>query len=293
MTAPTLSIVAPVYNEARILPELVARCTQAAQQRSLPFEIVIVDDASTDDTPALLANLVRDERVRQRRLPSNAGQFRATQAGLREARGLWIVVLDGDLQDPPEYIPRLVDALAAAAPSVVAVLAVKSRRDDPAAFMIGQSVFHRLQHVLSRVPLPRGAGSYCVMRRAVAQRVAMAELTQANLAAVVAVAARALGGELATLPYEKGRRYDDSGRVGWRGLVAEAIGSLAVTGALSRLLGLTAIALGAGGLAARGYSVGRCVLLGAGALAAGSSLWVGRRIRHSLAGMRTAGGIES
>ena len=293
MTPTTLSIVAPVYNEARILPELVARCTQAAQQLNLPFEIVIVDDASTDDTPTLLASLARDGRVRQRRLASNAGQFRATQAGLREARGLWIVVLDGDLQDPPEYIPQLVDALSAAAPSVVAVLAVKSRRDDPIAFMIGQSVFHRLQHVLSRVPLPRGAGSYCILRRAVARRVAMADLRQANLAAVVAVAASALGGDLVTVPYEKGRRYDESGRVGWRGLVAEAIGSLAVTGALSRLLGVAALALAASGLAARGYPAGRWALLAGSAFAASLSFRVGRGIRRSVVRMRAATDIES
>src|SRR5262249_39966817 len=163
--APTLSIVAPVHNEARILPELVARCTQAAEQRRVPFELVIVDDASTDDTATLLTDLARDGRVRPCRLPSNVGQFRATQAGLLAARGSWVVVLDGDLQDPPEQIPRLVDALSAAAPSVLAVLAVKSERDDPRLFMMGQFLFHRLQHALSRVALPRAAGSYCLMRR--------------------------------------------------------------------------------------------------------------------------------
>ena len=292
MVPPTLSIVAPVYNEARILPEFVARCTRAAEQCTLPFEVVIADDASTDDTPTLLAELARDGRVRHCRLPSNVAQFRATQAGLREARGDLVVVIDGDLQDPPEHIPRLVEALSAAAASVMAVLAIKARRDDPAVFMIGQFVFHRLQHALSRVALPRGAGSYCVMRRPVARRVAMAELRHTNMAAVVAVAARALGGELATVPYDKGPRYDRSTRVGWQRLVAEALESLAITGALSRLLGLLAIGLGASGLAARGWPVGRVAMLGASALAAAVSLGVGHRARRALAPVRAPHGSD-
>src|SRR5262249_37728651 len=150
-----------------------------------------------------LASLARDGRVRVLRLPSNAGQFRATQAGLREARGTWIAVLDSDLQDPPETIPRLVEALATADAGVPAVLAVKSRRDDPLLFMLGQTVFHRLQHALSRVAVPRGAGAYCLMRRTIAERVARAECRHANLAAVVAVAVSAVGARVATVAYEK------------------------------------------------------------------------------------------
>lgn len=288
MEAPALSIVAPVYNEARVLPELVARCLRAAEQRDLSCELVLADDASSDDTPALLASLARDPRLRPCRLPVNAGQFGATQAGLRAARGRWVVVLDGDLQDPPELIPQLVDALAAAPARVLAVLAVKSHRDDPWPFMLGQFCFHRLQHLFSRVALPLGAGTYCIMRQAVARRVGEADLARANLSAVVAVTARALGGELGTVPYEKGPRYDGSGRVGWRGLVAEAIESLAVTGALARLLGLVAAALALGAVAAGDLPAARVALLGAALVAAAAAVGVGRRTRQALASLRAA-----
>jgi len=280
-----VSIVAPVHNESRILPEFVARCTRALEQIDLSFELLLVDDASRDDTPARLADLTRDPRVRACRLPSNVGQFRATQAGLREARGRWVAVLDGDLQDPPECLPTLVAVLSAAAPAIVAVLAVKTRRDDPWAFMVGQFVFHRLQHAFSRVPVPRGAGSYCVMRGPLAARVAMAGLRRANLAAVVAVAAHAVGGELATVPYEKGPRYDRRARVGWRGLAAEAVGSLAVTGALPRLLVGVAFVLGVCGYMVDGYPVARSLLFGAAAAVAALSLWVNRYRRCGLAAM--------
>lgn len=286
MSAPALSIVAPVFNEARILPELVSRCLRAAEQRPLSFEVVLADDASTDDTPAVLAGLAADPRVRPCRLALNAGQFGATQAGLRAARGDWVVVLDGDLQDPPEHIPLLVDALAAAPPAVLAVLAVKSRRDDPPLFTLAQFVFHRLQHVLSRVALPLGAGSYSIMRREVAARIGSAALRRANLAPVIAVAVRGLGGELATVAYEKGPRYDGQGRVGWRGLIAEAVESLALTGALSRLLGLTAAVLAVAALLPLGGGALRAALVVAAALAAGAGLAVGRRAESALASLR-------
>ena len=117
---------------------------------------------------------------------------------------------------------------------------------------------------------------------------AMAEFGRANLAAVVAVAVWALGGELATVPYEKGPRYDRSGRVGWQGLIAEALESLAVTGALSRLLGLTAVALGVSALASAGHPLVRIALLGAGAGAAALAIGVGVRARQALFRMRAA-----
>jgi polyisoprenyl-phosphate glycosyltransferase len=288
LTALTLSIVAPVYNEARILPELVARCARAGDQSGLPFELIIVDDASTDETPRLLAELARDYPLRPCRLGSNLGQFGATQAGLRAASGHWVVVLDGDLQDPPEHIPRLVDTLLAASPSVVAVLAVKARRDDPLPFMVGQFLFHGLQQVLSRIALPPGAGSYCLMRRAIARRVAKAGLSRANLSVVVAVAARAMGGELAVVPYDKGPRYDRSGRVGWVRLVTEALESFAVTGVLTRLLTGAAVGFAAAALIVHGRPLGRAALLAASVLVAALSLWLGHRTRRALATVHAA-----
>jgi len=286
MTAGMLSIVAPVYNEARILPELVARCIHAGEQCGMPFEIVLADDASTDDTPAVLAELTHDPRVRHCRLPANAGQFGATQAGLRAARGSFVVVLDGDLQDPPELVPRLVAALEAADASVLAVFAVKASRDDPTGFMVGQFLFHGLQRALSRVALPAGAGSYCLMRGTVARRVASAALKRANVSAVVAVATAAMGGRLASVPYDKAARYDESTRVGWRGLILEALESLELTGALSRLVALAALGLAAAGVAALAHPILSRALFAAAAAAAVVSLWVGGRARRALASVR-------
>lgn len=280
-----LSIVAPVYNEARILPELVRRCLRAGEACGQSFELVLADDASTDDTVAVLAGLAADSRVRPQRLAANAGQFGATQAGLRAAQGEWVVVLDGDLQDPPELIPRLVATLETAEPPLVAVFAVKSDRDDPRAFMLGQAAFHWLQRHCGAVALPPGAGSYCLMRAAVAHRVAAAPLRHANLSAVVALVAHALGGQLGTVSYEKQARYDQQTRVGWRGLIAEALESLQLTGALSTLLRWLAIAcVLLAVLLARDPSL-RVLLLAAALAAAIAAWWASRLPRRLLASL--------
>ncbi len=283
---PRLSIVAPVYDEARILPELVRRCVQAGEACGVPFEVVLVDDASRDDSPAVLAGLAADARVRPQRLAHNAGQFGATQAGLRAARGAEVLVLDGDLQDPPEHIPALVAALAAAPADVVAVFAVKTRRDDPRAFMLGQALFHWLQRRLSAVAAPPGAGSYCVMRAAVARAVAAAPLRHANLSAVVALVAHARGGTLAAVPYAKQARYDEQTRVGWRGLVAEALESLQITGAVSALLRWAALACVLAAVGLVHAPLARALLVIAAVAAAAGAWWSGRTMRRVLAGVR-------
>jgi hypothetical protein len=203
------------------------------------------------------------------------------------------VVLDSDLQDPPETIPRLVDVLATADGAVGAVLAVKSHRDDPPLFMIGQFIFHLLQRALSRVVVPRGAGAFCLMRRPIAERVGRAECRSANLAAIVAVAVGAVHGRVETVTYEKAARYDDHGRIGWAGLIDEALDSLTMTGALPRLLAFAATGFGVAGVAASGYPIARAALLTAGGAAAIGSLATSRQARRRLAGVRAAGCAES
>jgi undecaprenyl-phosphate 4-deoxy-4-formamido-L-arabinose transferase len=108
--APALSVVVTVLNEAGSVDELYRR-TVAALDGS-PFELVFVDDGSTDGTFAALARLHdADPRVRAIRLKRNFGQHPAMAAGLARARGAAIVTMDGDLQNAPEDIPKLVAAL--------------------------------------------------------------------------------------------------------------------------------------------------------------------------------------
>src|SRR5581483_7895087 len=107
---PDLSVVVTVLNEAASVDELYRRAVAALDGRT--FELVFVDDGSTDGTFAALARLhTADPRVRAVRLKRNFGQHPAMHAGLSRARGSAIVTMDGDLQNAPEEIPKLVATL--------------------------------------------------------------------------------------------------------------------------------------------------------------------------------------
>jgi undecaprenyl-phosphate 4-deoxy-4-formamido-L-arabinose transferase len=112
--APDVSVVVTVYNEAACVEELYRRAVAALQPGGRAFELIFVDDGSTDGTFATLERLHDvDPRVRVVRFKRNFGQHPAMHAGLSRARGDIVVTMDGDLQNAPEDIPRLVDAVEA------------------------------------------------------------------------------------------------------------------------------------------------------------------------------------
>ena len=103
-----ISVVIPVYNCAGCLPALHARLTATLSAITPDYEIVLVDDRSTDDAWDVMRELARDDpRLRIVRLSRNFGQHAAITAGLTRSRGAWTVVMDCDLQEPPEEIARL------------------------------------------------------------------------------------------------------------------------------------------------------------------------------------------
>jgi undecaprenyl-phosphate 4-deoxy-4-formamido-L-arabinose transferase len=112
--APELTVVVTLLNEAATLDELYRRTVLALEPLGRPFELIFVDDGSTDGTFAALERLhAGDARVRAVRLKRNFGQHPAMHAGLARAKGDLVVTMDGDLQNPPEDIPLLVEALDA------------------------------------------------------------------------------------------------------------------------------------------------------------------------------------
>src|SRR6266536_1689412 len=114
LPAPDVSIVVTVYNEAASLEELYRRAVGALEAGPRTFELIFIDDGSTDGTFAALERLHRaDPRVRAVRFKRNFGQHPAMHAGLSRARGDVVVTMDGDLQNQPEDIPRLVEAVEA------------------------------------------------------------------------------------------------------------------------------------------------------------------------------------
>ena len=108
---PDLSVVAPLYNESENVQPLVGWILGALSSYPEPFEVILVDDGSKDDTWARIEAAAADPRVRGLRLARNVGQTAAMMAGFDHARGRVIVSLDGDLQNDPRDIPALVAKL--------------------------------------------------------------------------------------------------------------------------------------------------------------------------------------
>jgi len=107
-----VSVVIPVYNEAASLTVLIDELEPVLSGLGKPFEVVIVDDGSSDETREVLAAMEQDRTwLRPLSLPENSGQSAALFAGFRMARGDAIVVMDGDLEHDPENIPRLLEKL--------------------------------------------------------------------------------------------------------------------------------------------------------------------------------------
>src|SRR5271157_826408 len=109
---PTLSLVIPCYNEEGNLRPLLAAIREAIEPLGLPYEIVITDDCSRDKSWEILKELAANEpRLRAQRFASNCGESAASWAGLKAARGQYLVTLDADLQNDPRDLPKFLEAL--------------------------------------------------------------------------------------------------------------------------------------------------------------------------------------
>ena len=142
-----LSIVVPVYRGAPFLHELHRRLVASLEPLVTRFEIVLVEDGGPDESWNIIEDLARqDARVRGVALSRNFGQHHAITAGLRHARGQWIVVMDGDLQDPPEEIAKL---WAKAQEGHDCVLARRARRADGSSKRLSSWLFYRVFNYLA------------------------------------------------------------------------------------------------------------------------------------------------
>jgi polyisoprenyl-phosphate glycosyltransferase len=157
-----LSVVAPMHDEEGVVEPFHGRVTAALE--GIPIELVIVDDGSRDGTPAALAGLAAaDTRVKVITLSRNFGHQAALTAGLEHARGDVVVMLDGDLQDPPELIPELLDRWRQGADVVYAV-----RRERAGETVFKRTTarwFYRLFDRLADIELEPESGDFRLMDR--------------------------------------------------------------------------------------------------------------------------------
>jgi glycosyltransferase involved in cell wall biosynthesis len=163
---PELSIVIPVYNEEDVLPLLADRLRPVADALDATYEVVTVDDGSTDASPVVLQRLLREwPQLRVVRLRANAGHQAAISAGLASARGAYVVTLDADLQDPPEVIPEML--ARARSQGVDVVYGVRSDRSTDSPFKRASArAFYRVIRLLSGTGAQVDAGDYRLMSRA-------------------------------------------------------------------------------------------------------------------------------
>lgn len=162
-----LSVVVPVFNEEENIPELYRRLVAALEACVHSFEVLFVDDGSRDNSWALVRRLAEaDGRVRGLRFSRNFGHQMAFAAGLDHARGAAVVIMDADLQDPPEVVPELVDRWRQGHEVVYAVR--RARHGESAFKLVTAKFFYRLLKRITPVDIPLDTGDFRLMdRRAV------------------------------------------------------------------------------------------------------------------------------
>ncbi len=166
--APVLSVVLPMHNEAENVQPLFARLIPTLERLGVPYEVICVDDGSRDDCWArLLVVRQSNPRIRLLRFSRNFGKEMAMTAGLRHANGRAVVLMDSDLQHPPELIEQFYTQWQAGAQVVYGVR--QSRDTDPPLRRWLTRCFYRILDSMSEVPLPRDAGDFRLMDRIVVE----------------------------------------------------------------------------------------------------------------------------
>ena len=159
-----ISVVIPIYNEEEIIHMLHRAVADAMSRVNEEWEVVYVNDGSRDTSLELLRQLqTLDPHIVVVNLTRNFGHMGALSAGLRTAQGDAVVLMDGDLQDPPEVIPKFVEAWRGGAQVVTAVR--RSREESRTALAVLFPLFYRVLGALSDFPIPLNAGIFGLLDR--------------------------------------------------------------------------------------------------------------------------------
>lgn len=164
--APLLTVVIPVYNEKENLTPLIDRLSPVLDSAARgSYEVLFIDDGSSDESPGILDSFhLREPRLKVVHLSRNFGHQAALQAGLDEARGSAVVMMDADLQDPPEVIPAFI---ARWKEGYEVVYAVRRRRKETILKRAAYTFFYRTLRWIADIELPPDAGDFCLLDRRV------------------------------------------------------------------------------------------------------------------------------
>jgi glycosyltransferase involved in cell wall biosynthesis len=243
--SPSISCILPAFNEGATLPALLTELSGELEQHFAQWEIVVVNDGSSDDTEIQVAPWLNGRGVRYVSLSRNFGKEAALTAGLDRARGDLVLLMDADLQHPPALIPDMLRAWRAGADMVYTVRA--TRGDESFLKKLGTRIFYRIVNAGSHVPIPANAGDFRLLDRCVVA--ALKSLPERNRFMKGLYAW--VGYRTVAVPYEPNERFAGESTFSMRGLSRLAItGVTAFTNAPLRLW------------SAVGATIAVCALLG-------------------------------
>lgn len=208
-----VSLVLPVYNESDAIDTLVEQLRAAMEQAQLRYEMVFVNDGSTDTSGSQLDALAaEDSRIRVVHFSRNFGHQPALHAGLNYAQGDLIVVMDSDLQDDPQSIPRMIDKWRE---GYEVVYAIRTKRKESWLKRTLFAAFYRVLNAVSRAPIPNDAGNFGLMDRAVVDVVRQMPDADRYFPGLRCWA----GFRQTGIKVERLARHDDTPRVSWYQLI--------------------------------------------------------------------------
>jgi len=164
VTRPALSVIFPVFNEEDTIPELYRRL-KSALPGSVSFEVIFVDDGSTDKSAEIIINLrAEDPAVKLLRFSRNFGHQAAISAGIDHCLGDAVALMDADLQDPPDILPKMLELWREGAE---VVYAVRQNRKEGGLKRFAYYSFYRLLQVIANIDIQLDSGDFCLMDRKV------------------------------------------------------------------------------------------------------------------------------
>ncbi|AIU66377.1 glycosyltransferase family 2 protein [Vibrio coralliilyticus] len=226
LKAVTLSVIVPYYNEAEVLPELHQRLTEVLSALPDSCEIIYVDDGSSDDSLELVESFTAEScTIRSIGLSRNFGKEAAMSAGLEHSRGLAVILIDADLQDPPELIPQM---LAKWREGYDVVNMQRTERQGETWFKrASAAAFYRLLNTLVKSDIPENVGDFRLLSREVVDHINQLPERNRYMKGIFVWP----GFKQATLPFQRDARF--CGETKWNylkliGLAVDGITSFSI-----------------------------------------------------------------
>ncbi len=240
MTKSLISIVVPIYNEEEVIPEFMSRLSEVMKSIAESFEVIFVDDGSTDESVRVIREYVNSSsNIRLVRLSRNFGKEIALTAGIDQMKGDCVIFIDADLQDPPELIIDFVKFWKQGIENVYGLRV--SRSEDTRTKRTTASLFYRAFNLVSGVPIPPNAGDFRLLGKNAAEALKKCREKQRFMKGLYSW----VGFSSLAIPYERPARFAGKTSFSFGGLLSFALdGIIAHSSALLRvssILGLITI----------------------------------------------------